>query len=465
VRRSNRRGAHRAAACRREVRRAHAAAAAALVPGLGHVVAGRIRTGLALLGTTAAGVGAAFLTVLALGTDRLGRMAVRPGVLLAVMIALTLLAVAWCVAIVSAYRAARPDRMSRAQATLSGALVGLLCMAVLAPAARGVQTADAARRMLHTTFGGDGAQQAAARSDLPRLRILLLGADGGPNRRGVRTDALVLVDMDTRTGRARLVSLPRNLQNVPMRPGTPLAAAYPEGFGGFWFSVYEVAQDRPELVPGVEPRYAGAAAVTDLVEHTTGVDIDYYLVADLAGFRRLIDALGGVTLDVRTGDGRPLPIGGAHAADGTVLARPTAQIPLGVQHLDGYHALWYARSRFKSSDDERQERQRCLLGALARQVRPLDVLRNVTRLAAAAEDALLTNLPAGLLPDLAEMIRLMPAAEVSGVSVRSAVGSSAHPDLSALRARIRAVLADEPLVGPVPATRPKPSRTEICPGG
>lgn len=455
-------------ACPRAVRRAVGAAAASLLPGLGHVLAGRVRAGLALLAATALLVLAALAGLAALGTGGLAQLSIRPGFLVSAMAVLGGAGLAWCAAIVSAYRAARPARMSRLQAGAARLVVGAVCLAVLVPVGWGMQGAAAARRLLTTTFAGDGAPVAVGTGllDDPELTLLLLGGDGGPNRRGVRTDAIVLARIDTRTGDTRLVSLPRNLQRVPMVPGSRLAKAYPKGFGGYWFSVYEVAQAQPDLMPHVRPRYAGAAAFTELVEHTTGVDVDHYVVADLGGFRRLIDAIGGVTLDVRSGDGRPLPIGGASAEDGRVLERPTGALELGLQHLDGYEALWYARSRFSSGDAERQERQRCLLTALARQASPGHVLRNVSELASAASDALLTDIPADVLPALADLARRTASdATITGYSVAKAAGSSRRPDLGALRERVQALLdAPARLTGPVPEKGDRGGKRVICPG-
>ena len=75
----------------------------------------------------------------------------------------------------------------------------------------------------------------------------------------------------------------------------------------------------------------------------------------MAGFASIIDAVGGVTVDVGP---VPLPIGGV-LPDGQHV-KPSGSVPAGVQHLDGNEALWFARSRRDSDDYNRMGRQRCL---------------------------------------------------------------------------------------------------------
>ncbi|WP_169577239.1 LCP family protein [Sporichthya polymorpha] len=434
---------------------------ASLLPGVGHLIVGRRRAGMTLLLATIAlvvGLGATLLTLDASATERL---AVRTDVLLAIAAGLVLAGVLWCAAILSAYRAARPPRMSGSQAAVTRGLVGLTCLAVMTPLTYGASTVYAARDVLSEKFRSDLLQAAGDPAvagvdlstptptptpvpfaDRDRVSVLLLGGDGEDDRRGVRTDALILATVDTRTGRTSLISLPRNLQNIPLRPGTPLANAYPNGFPEFWFSLYTVAADNPALMPHVRPENAGAAAITDAAAYLTGIDIDYYALTDMAGFRKIVNSLGGVTMNVRSGDGLPIPIGGSHAGDGTVTARPHGEIALGPQKLDGYSALWYARSRFASGDEERQARQRCLLTAIARQADPGSLLTSIREFTSAAKQILLTNIPAEVLPDFAELARqYRRTAQIDRVTILDVVSSSVNPDVEAIRARAAAAVA------------------------
>lgn len=442
----------------RAVRRARTAAVASLLPGVGHLIIGRRRTGLLLLVATilvVVGLGGALLILDAPQTERL---AVKENVLLAVAVGLVVAGLLWCATILSAYRAARPPRMTGSQALVTRGLVAAVCLAVMAPLTYGASTVYAARDVLHDTFRTDLIEAVDAQpvptatptptptptpfADQHRVNLLLLGGDGESDRKGIRTDALILASIDTRTGRTALISLPRNLQNVPLRPGTALAAAYPEGYTDFWFGLYTAADGNPALMPNVRPENAGAAAITDTAGYLTGVDIDYYALVNMGGFTKIVNALGGVTINVRSGDGLPIPIGGSHAADGSVTAVPHEEIPLGRQTLDGYHALWYARSRFASGDEERQARQRCLLTAIARQADPGSLLTSVGEFIDAAEQVLRTNIPAEVLPDFANLARTFRStAQIDRVTILDVVGSSVRPDVEAIRLRVADAVA------------------------
>ncbi|MGQ0844145.1 MAG: LCP family protein [Sporichthyaceae bacterium] len=453
------------------------AAVASLVPGLGHLLAGRRRSGAVLLGFTVALLCGLGFAAAGLGPPGMERLAVRSDFLLALLVGLGVLGVYWCAAIVSAYRVARPPGMSRSQRYGSRLVVAGLCATVLAPTlwtARGVY---AAREVLDDVFRDDAAERpqdeaSSAEPEAPtpsaapipatptepppapapppfadrkRVNLLLLGGDGGSNRKGVRTDVLVLVSIDPKSGRTALISLPRNLQNVPLRPGTPLARAFGGKFSEFWFSIYTYAADNPRLMPDVRPENAGAAAIADTVAYATGVDVDYYALVNMNGFRKIVDSLGGVEVEVRSGNGLPIPIGGSTEADGSIRTRPHDSIALGERRLDGQGALWYARSRFGSTDAERQARQRCLLTSMARQLEPADVLTSIRRFTDAASQVLLTNIPADVLPQFIELARRhATTAQIDRVTVLDVIGSSVNPNVDALRDRVRAAVADEP---------------------
>ena len=124
-----------------------------------------------------------------------------------------------------------------------------------------------------------------------------------------------------------------------------------------------------------------------------GLEIDYYVMINLDGFKDLIDALGGITVNVNY----RIPIGGKT----TENVPPKGWIEPGAnKHLDGRLALWYARGRYhvKGSDYSRMERQRCVINAVVQQTTPLDVLQNYQSIAAAGEKTITTDVPRSLLP-------------------------------------------------------------------
>ena len=227
-----------------------------------------------------------------------------------------------------------------------------------------------------------------------RIVVLLVGTDAGPGRWSARADTIVIVALDVESGRGGLFGVPRNLVGLPIP--RELADLYPDGsWPGLANALYTLGLQRAERFPNaVDP---GAAALARSLEQLIGMPIDYSVVVDMGGFVRVVDALGGVTIDV------PQPVS-------TWLSPPLPgedwvyyEIPAGRQHLDGHEALAYARSRTGTSDYDRMQRQRCLLGALWRQADWPTVLFRLPQLLAAVEGAVRTDIPREALPQLVQM--------------------------------------------------------------
>jgi LCP family protein required for cell wall assembly len=229
-----------------------------------------------------------------------------------------------------------------------------------------------------------------------RVNVLLLGGDSGPEREGTRTDTMILASLNTHTGRTVTFGLPRNLMDVPFPPGSPLRAAYPNGFTGpgdpgSWM-LNAVYREVPILNPHIMGRSAneGADAIKQAVEGATGIPVDYYVLVDFTGFRQLVDAMGGITVNVNV----PVAINGQTDAG----IPPTGYIQPGPdQHLDGFHALWYARGRYGADDYQRMARQRCVVNAIIDQANPVNLLRRYQALAAAGTKVVKTDIPQELL--------------------------------------------------------------------
>jgi len=250
-----------------------------------------------------------------------------------------------------------------------------------------------------------------------RYNIMLLGGDAGPDREGLRPDSITVASIDAATGAATLIGLPRNLEFVPFVEGSPLAAVYPNGYGTdgcevdvcLINSIYaEVELYSPELYPdatanGSEP---GIEAMRDAVEGVTGLTIQYYALIDMYGFSNLIDALGGVTLNV--------PVAVPIHADET-FTTVAEWIEPGVQLMDGYHALWYARSRHDTTDYDRMQRQRQLQQAILEQFTPANVLSKFQEIARAGSEVVKTDVPQatlGYFVELASKTRQLPITDV-----------------------------------------------------
>ena len=434
-------------------------AGSALLPGLAHWVAGRRRAaiGIAALALT---VLAGFL-VLAATTSRveLLRLAVRPGWLAAVIAGALVVALAWVVLVTGSYRVLGPVRstgLAQVGVVLTLAVLSLL---VMAPPVAVARYAYLQRDLITDLFpddpngglaageGGSGQSDPFAGRD--RVTILLLASDAGPDRTGVRPDSIVAASIDTRTGDVVLLSLPRNLQQVPM-PAGPLRERWPDGFPDLLNSVYEMVTESPGLLAGARDR--GAEAVKRVVSYVLGIPVDYYAMVDLAGFDKFVNALGGVTVTVT----ERLPIGGL-TANGTRV-RPSGYIEPGTQRLNGEKALWYARSRRDSTDYDRMLRQRCLIGALVRQAEPMNVLRHFQELASATKKLAQTDIPRSVLPDLITLgDRMHSSGSIRSIAFVPPVISTGNPDYTRIRALTKAALAKPAAPKPSATASPSPS--------
>jgi LCP family protein required for cell wall assembly len=135
----------------------------------------------------------------------------------------------------------------------------------------------------------------------------------------------------------------------------------------------------------------GADAVKLGVSGVLGVPVDYYLLVNLNGFQQIVDAIGGITVNIN----EPVPINGD--TDRHIL--PTGYLQPGPnQHLDGFDALWFTRGRYGSTDYKRMERQRCAMNAIVHEARPVKLLTRYTQLASASKKIMRTDIPQKMLP-------------------------------------------------------------------
>ena len=228
-----------------------------------------------------------------------------------------------------------------------------------------------------------------AAAERPWTTILLMGTDEGPGNWGARTDTIILVALEHGTGRAAAFGIPRNLVNVRVGGRLPI---FRDPING----LYSYARAQPDLFP--HARDPGATALKFAVSRLLGVRVDYYALANLRGFEGLVDALGGVTIDVK----ERLNDSVTRAAWGE--PKPRIDVYPGRRyHFNGWEALAYVRSRKASDDYTRMARQRCFLSALADQLDPLSVLRNFESLARTVERNVRTDIPLDRLPGLAKL--------------------------------------------------------------
>ncbi len=174
----------------------------------------------------------------------------------------------------------------------------------------------------------------------------------------------------------------------------------------------------------------------DAAEGVTGLTIQYYVLIDMQGFSQLIDALGGIDITVA----ERVPLGSNHYDDGSP-APAIGYIEAGPQHMNGETALWYARSRYATTDYDRMARQREVQEAIIAQANPANVLTNFSAIAKAGAQVVSTDIPQGMLShfvDLGAKSRELPVVSIDFVPPEVDV---VDPDFDAIRERVREALA------------------------
>ncbi|HKY84544.1 MAG TPA: LCP family protein [Anaerolineales bacterium] len=204
------------------------------------------------------------------------------------------------------------------------------------------------------------------------LNILLLGSDrrSGPS---FRTDTILILSVQPAAGVAALISVPRDL--YVYLPGYTVSR-----INTAW--IYGESLH----VPG-----GGPQLLFDTVRYNLGIPVDRYALVEMYGFRQVVEIVGGI--DVRVPceytDWRlrrpdlPDQLGSSWAL---------FTVPQGVIHMDGDFALWYARSRARSSDFDRARRQQEVLRGLYRAGLRPDILARIPELYAALQSSVRTNI-------------------------------------------------------------------------
>ncbi len=185
----------------------------------------------------------------------------------------------------------------------------------------------------------------------PRRTFLVLGLDARPGEGVVtRTDTLILVTVDPAQPYVGMLSIPRDLYvQVP-------------GYGPNRINTAHILGENTQAG-------GGPSLAVETVKQNFGVPVDGYVRLNFEGFVAIIDAAGGVDIEVKYAFidyEYPTPDYGTM----------TVEFQAGLQHMDGSRALQYARVRHGASDIERAERQQQVVQALAASlVRPENMWR------------------------------------------------------------------------------------------
>jgi LCP family protein required for cell wall assembly len=240
-----------------------------------------------------------------------------------------------------------------------------------------------------------------------QLNILLIGTDQRPKDGTYNTDTLIVVSIDPLTKQVAMFSLPRDTVDVPIPPGPAQQAfgtVYDRKINAWFTSI----RNREDLFPGTD-RTRGYNGLKAIMGHLYGLDIKYFVEVNFEGFVKVVDALGGVTINVQ------IPVvDDRYPGEGGRLER--IYIPSGIQHMDGAQALRYARSRHTSTDFDRAQRQQRVLLSLREQADPQDLIPHLPELVNALKQAVRTDIP---IDQLDELLGL--ASEIDTRSIRSYV--------------------------------------------
>jgi LCP family protein required for cell wall assembly len=234
--------------------------------------------------------------------------------------------------------------------------------------------------------------ETAAPSEPPkaaRINILLTGIDSDQHRSHALNDTILVASLDPATGDIAMVSFPRDMSRLP----TPDGKMYMNKIN----SLMSHADANPKEYPE-----GGMAALAKEVGFLLGVPVDYYASVDLEGFRKLIDRVGGVTVNVQTAINDPYY--GGWDTPGKIGFK----ISTGKHTLDGETALAFVRSRKSLGDSDfgRAARQQQLLVALRRKLVDPAMLPNLPGLLQDATKTLKTNFPPDRISEVLALARL-----------------------------------------------------------
>lgn len=247
--------------------------------------------------------------------------------------------------------------------------------------------------------GGLGGQEAGRQIDVAppsfqpdvglgeRVTVLLVGVDFAPGRAQHLTDTMLVATLDPRTGDGAMISVPRDLYGVPLGDGR----VYNAKLNSLMATASGDLATYPE---------GGPATLKAAIGELLGTTIHYFAAIDIEGLRQVIDTIGGVDVTVERTINDP-------AYADTLTGQRGFYLEAGEQHLDGYSALGYARSRMSAgeSDFTRAERQQVLLTAIAEKLTAGNLLMTLPGLLDAMRDNVATDIPSTRIPDLASEIQ------------------------------------------------------------
>ncbi|MCC6500501.1 MAG: LCP family protein [Anaerolineales bacterium] len=237
------------------------------------------------------------------------------------------------------------------------------------------------------------------------INFLLIGSDRRSQAGSTRTDTMVVAILRPSEGQVSLISIPRDLWvSIPGYENNRINTAYQLG--------------KSTGYPG-----SGAGLLKDTIQYNLGIRIDHTALVDFNGFSKIVNTLGGVDVPV------VCPYTDWRLIDPSYNPEIEANwflhtVNPGVIHMDGDLALWYARSRQKSSDFDRGRRQQEVLRALFVQALQTGTLTRIPELYNDLKDSVETDLGLGDLLQLSVYAPKMSNADIRSFYIRPPIVNS-----------------------------------------
>ena len=416
------------------------------------------------------------------------KIGTRPRLLRAITAVLAVGAMLWALLIAGTHMIVRPRELTDRQRALGAVVVALLAFLVTTPMAVAARYAWDQAAFVDRVFGANDKKRSLTRPDLntraksealwrehPRLNLLLVGLDDNKGRdyvaKGeVSTDTIMVASISTQTGDMVLVQVPRNMARTPFPKGSELEEVYPEGFTNGWGDAPEfqakaiwnnVPAEHPALFEGSD--YKGADALKKGMEGALGLQIDYFMALNIDGLTGLINAMGGIRLNIN----EPIPIGGTSEG-----RKPHTILQPGPdQKLSGYNAMWYARSRSASSDYDRMGRQSCVIKAVIDQADPQTMLTRYEAITKASSDAVTTDIPSDMLPHMVDLAERVKGGRLDRILFNHGKHgyNTGNPDFDMMRSRVAEAIRKQGGTPPpmesykTPTPTPTPTEATLSP--
>lgn len=211
------------------------------------------------------------------------------------------------------------------------------------------------------------------------ITVLMLGIDARPGEENARSDTMILAAVDTKSQKVALISIPRDTRTKDNGTYKKINSYNMEG--------------GPELAK---------EKVSELLD----TPIDYYVLSNFGGFEKIVDILGGVTIDVEKR-----------------MYKPSESINLkpGLQRLDGHKALAYCRWRGDALGDiSRTERQQKFLIALANEMMQTKTITKLPRLLPELRKNVETDVS---VRGMFELVQLAKGFKMEGMTTQTLPGS------------------------------------------